>query len=103
VRGNPTLDSLKILTGETDERLLLTLLSLSKERLINHLYPYHPEVTDLPGRYGGKQVEIAVYLYSKMGAEGQTAHSENGISRSYESADIPDSMLRDIVPLVKVI
>ena len=37
----------------------------------------------------GKQIEIAVYLYNKQGAEGQTAHSENGISRTYESADVP--------------
>ena len=48
----------------------------------------------------GKQIEIAVYLYNKQGAEGQTAHSENGISRTYESADVPESMLRGIAPFV---
>jgi len=44
------------------------------------------------------QLEIATYLLNKRGAEGQTAHSENGISRSYESADVPSSMLNQIVP-----
>jgi hypothetical protein len=35
-----------------------------------------------------------------MGAEGQTAHSENGINRTYEAADVSPSILRKIVPLV---
>ena len=39
-----------------------------------------------------------MYLLNKRGAEGQTAHSENGISRSYEDGDVPPTLLRDIVP-----
>ena len=32
-------------------------------------------------------------LYSKQGAEGRTAHSENGISRTYEASDVSPSLL----------
>jgi len=96
------LQTLKLLTGATDSEdgLLLALLSLAKGKILERLYPYDHSKETLPTRYVGKQIEIAVYLYSKQGAEGQTAHSENGISRTYESADVPESMLRGIAPFV---
>jgi hypothetical protein len=58
---------------------------------------------EVPRRYGYLQCEIAAYLLNKRGAEGQTGHSENGISRSYESADVPESMLSEVIPFCKVI
>jgi hypothetical protein len=96
------LQTLKLLTGATDSEddLLLALLSLAEGKILERLYPYDHSKETLPTRYVGKQIEIAVYLYNKQGAEGQTAHSENGISRTYESADVPESMLRGIVPFV---
>ena len=54
-------------------------------------------------RYDTLQCEIAAYMLNKRGAEGQTSHSENGISRSYENADIPSSMLKVVTPHVGVI
>jgi hypothetical protein len=96
------LQTLKLLTGATDSEddLLLALLSLAEGKILERLYPYDHSKETLPTRYVGKQIEIAVYLYNKQGAEGQTAHSENGISRTYESADVPESMLRGITPFV---
>lgn len=47
------------------------------------------------------QIKIAVELYNKRGAEGETAHGENGISRSYEKADVSSSLLGQITPMVK--
>ena len=96
------LQTLKLLTGATDpeDDLLLALLSLAEGKILERLYPYDHSKETLPTRYVGKQIEIAVYLYNKQGAEGQTVHSENGISRTYESADVPESMLRGIAPFV---
>lgn len=96
------LQTLKLLTGATDSEdgLLLALLSLAEGKILERLYPYDHSKETLPARYVGKQIEIAVYLYNKQGAEGQITHSENGISRTYESADVPESMLRGIVPFV---
>ena len=37
-------------------------------------------------------------MEGKRGAEGQTQHSENGITRQYENADIPSSMLKSLTP-----
>jgi hypothetical protein len=96
------LQTLKTLIGvdDSEDDLLLALLSLAEGKILERLYPYDHSKETLPTRYVGKQIEIAVYLYNKQGAEGQTAHSENGISRTYESADVPESMLRGIAPFV---
>jgi hypothetical protein len=48
------------------------------------------------------QCEIAAYLLNKRGAEGQTSHTENGITRNYGGADVPESMLSSIIPRVGV-
>ena len=39
-------------------------------------------------------------IESKVGAEGETSHSENGISRSYESAYISSNIFSGIFPYV---
>lgn len=101
------LEQLKTLLGKqgdnSEDDLLLMLLTLSAQRIIEKAYPYNDSITEVPQRYKTKQVEIAVYLYNKQGAEGQIAHSENNVSRTYESADIPEGLLRGITPYVGVI
>lgn len=86
----------------TDE-ILLTYLNISGQKIINKAYPYDNTVTVVPTRYEMLQCEIAAYLLNKRGAEGEISHSENGISRSYENADVPNSMLDVITPFCGVI
>lgn len=93
---------LSALTGETDDNILLTFLDIAAEKILEKCYPYRHDKSDVPARYHSTQLEIAVYLLNKRGAEGETSHSENGINRSYESASVPDSMLKGIVPFVSV-
>jgi len=52
-------------------------------------------------KYLTVQIKIAIELYNKRGAEGETGHSENGISRSYEKSDISQSTLGLITPIAK--
>lgn len=52
-------------------------------------------------KYLNTQTKMAIEMFNKRGAEGQTSHSENGISRSYEKADISPSLLASITPVVK--
>ena len=95
---------LKAMVGESDtEEVLLAYLNIAGRKVINRAYPYGTEETEVPSRYDFLQCEIAAYLLNKRGAEGQTAHSENGISRSYESADVPESLLGAITPMVGVL
>lgn len=49
-------------------------------------------------QYLNVQISIAIELYNKMGAEGQTSHGENGINRSYESGDVSKAVLSRITP-----
>ena len=88
--------------GEWTDDVLLSYLAIAGRKILSRAYPYDDTVTEIPRRYGYLQCEIATYLLNKRGAEGQTAHSENGVSRSYGSADVPESMLREIVPHVGV-
>lgn len=52
-------------------------------------------------QYLNVQILMAIDLYNKRGAEGQTSHGENGISRSYESAGISPSLLAMVTPYVR--
>lgn len=99
------LEKLKTLLGLTDDTenaLLLIYLNIARSKLLDRLFPYDSEKA-LPKRYELKQVEIAAYLYNKHGAEGETSHNENGVSRSYESADVPESLMRGVTPFVGVL
>lgn len=90
---------LSVMTGETDEAVLSTYLAVSADKVLRRMYPYGaPPGATVPGQYDLIQVQIAAYLINKRGAEGETSHSENGISRSYEDGDVPPTLLREIVP-----
>lgn len=88
--------------GDWSDDVLISYLAIAGRKIINRAYPYDDTVVDVPRRYGYLQCDIAAYLLNKRGAEGQTAHSENGVNRSYESADVPESMLSEVVPHVGV-
>jgi hypothetical protein len=95
---------LKAMVGESDtDGVLLAYLDIACDKILNRAYPYGTDDTEVPKRYEFLQCEIAAYLLNKRGAEGQTSHSENGISRSYESADVPESLIGAVTPMVGVI
>lgn len=96
------LTMLKSMTEETDNDVLSTYLTLAKGVVLSRAYPYSEEDT-VPAKYDTVHVEIAAYMLNKRGAEGETAHSENGVSRSYEDGDIPPTLLRRILPMSGVI
>ena len=81
--------------------LLSYLLEQAEGILLNKRYPFGaPEGATVPTAYEHIHLRIAVELFSKMGAEGQTAHSENGVSRTYEAADVSPSLLKQIIPVI---
>lgn len=54
---------------------------------------------DLP-QFESVAVDLSVYDYNKMGAEGESTHNENGTYRSY---DTRQSVLRQILPVTRVV
>lgn len=98
---------LRVMVGGSDapdwsDEILLTYLTIAGQKIINRAYPYEDTVEIVPKRYGTLQCEIAAYLLNKRGAEGEITHSENGISRTYEKADVPESLIGQVVPFVGV-
>ena len=83
-----------------DVRVLSQMITLAEGIVLNRRYPFGiPEGAKVPTQYEHIQLQVALELFSKMGAEGQTAHSENGINRTYESAGVSNSLLKRIVPV----
>lgn len=57
--------------------------------------PFDPKYEDLI-------IPLSLTAFAKIGADGETVHSENGITRHYTSGgDYPIELLREIVPLIK--
>lgn len=86
-----------------DERLadLCALyLPIAKDAVVSRLFPFHPEKgwADVPERHHGATCVIACYLVNRRGAEGEKSHSENGVSRTYESGGIPESYFKGMLP-----
>lgn len=53
-------------------------------------------------KYEDMIIPLALTAFAKIGAEGQSSHSENGIIRNYTSGgDYPKDMLDEIIPLIK--
>ena len=84
-------------SGDTDE-VLSYYLDFAGKKILARAYPFGTSETEVPVKYETVQVEIAAYMLNKRGAEGQISHSENGISRTFETGDIPASLMKLIIP-----
>lgn len=56
---------------------------------------------DVEFEYNQIQLLIAIELFNKRGAEGEIAHNELGISRTYAAGDISPTLLSKITPYVR--
>lgn len=84
--------------NDDDDTVISTYLEFAGQEIIRKAYPYENNITTVPPKYEHLQIEIAVFLLNKRGAEGQITHSENGIQRQYETGGIPKSLLSSITP-----
>ena len=92
------LDTLKLILGNpvASDALLQYYLDSASDLICELRY------TDvMEAKYSNVQLQIAVEMYNKAGAEGQTGHNENGIARSYEVGDVSPSLLSKITPVVR--
>lgn len=85
------------LTSNNEDELLKDFLDTAKDEIMARRYPFGDFPDGLDIRYANLQIEIAMVMYNKQGAEGQKSHSENGVRRSYEDYGY---LLADVVPLV---
>lgn len=75
-------------------------VQIAKDAVTARLYPFEPyaDYGSVPEKFHSRTAEIACYLINKQGAEGETTHTENGVSRTYGAANIPASYFVGIVP-----
>jgi hypothetical protein len=87
------------LAPDTDtDAVLDNVLADAEALVLNRMYPFgYPDGTVVPARYERIQIQLAAELYSRRGAEGQTGHSENGITRNWPATS---ALLQHVLPHV---
>lgn len=96
-------ERLKLRLPEASDTDIAELLDSTASIINGRRYPFGEMPTEIETRYLDLQLRMAVELFNKRGAEGQTAHSENGVSRSYSAAWVSPELLDEIVPKAEVI
>lgn len=94
------LERLKKVVDEQDESVLVLYLDIAKSKILEKLYPLATDRSEyqMPDFYSVKQIMIAMYLYNCKGLYGLTSHTEQGVTDTFASADIPPELTADIVP-----
>ena len=75
----------KMLGEDVEQSIFEIYLHLAIEKILNHRFPYGTSLVDVEPRYEHDLIELAIALYNLRGVEGQTSHSENGITRHYRT------------------
>ena len=98
------LERLKIrITENVTDIELEDILESAKAVILSRRFPFGEQPEEIENKYKDLQIRIAVEMFNKRGAEGETAHSENGISRSYASANVSEDLLKEITPKAGVV
>lgn len=96
-------EKLKARLPEANEAEIQILIESTTAIINNNRYPFGEIPEEIEPRYNDLQLRMAVELYSKAGAEGETSHSENGVSRTYSAAWVSPELLGEIVPKAEVL
>lgn len=95
------MDSLEQLTKlrrrlpDATDAELNAVLDDAEDAILSRRFPFSEAPTMLEDKYKGLQIRIAVVLYNKIGAEGESSHNELGVNRKYESLDV---LLKEVTP-----
>lgn len=67
----------------------------------NTLYPFSQQTPPdtLPDRYSSWIARAALEMISKIGGEGETEHSENGVTRYYSAGTVSKELLAELTPI----
>ena len=88
---------------DATDTLLEIYLEDAEMAILNRIYPFGvPEDAEMPSRYESIQCKLAQRYFLRRGAEGEIAHNENGVNRTYDSVDDED-LFKTIVPIAKAI
>ncbi len=86
------------------DALCAVYLSEAKSDILRRLYRAFGEVPEdaaMPPMYDFLQCKLASRRFLKRGGQGEMSHNENGVNRSYYSADDED-LLKEVMPYARV-
>ena len=88
---------------QATDSLVTVFLADANDTILNRIYPFGipSEITEVPDRYVSFQCRLAQRYFLRRGAEGEIAHDENGVNRTYQSVNDED-ILRNIIQVAKV-
>lgn len=91
--------------GDADSALVSAYLKVARSAILERRNPFASGGLDelWEPRFDTLQCEMAAEMFARRGAEGETAHSENGISRTYGSASVSRHLLQRVTPRGKVV
>ncbi len=96
-------ERLKAATNEPNDAVLEDCAAQAKAAILARRYPFQEWPEELESRYLDLQYRCALAIYQKRGGQYEISHGENGVQRSYASEDIPESLLRQVTPLVRTV
>lgn len=91
---------------DSEDELLTIYLTVAGKEIVSWRYSYAPEQEDereVPGEYDMTQVFAVIAGHSQGGAENQTSHSENGISRTFKYEDMIAYIRSHVIPYAKIL
>jgi hypothetical protein len=107
------LTMLKQISGVDPDELpsdetLLAYLTLAEKEILSWIYRAYPsgipeEECALPCEYDSIQIMAVIVGWNQSGAEGQTSHAENGISRQFAYSDMANYIHRNVPSKVYVL
>ena len=94
----------KALTDETDDTVISAFLTFAGKALYRYGDPYHTMSEEyFLALYPDAVVEAAAYKLNKRGWDHEKRHVENGVTREFETGDLPASILNRITPICGVV
>lgn len=86
--------------SDADDALITVYLEDAKAAMLRRRYPFGiPDGADITDEM--LQVKLASRYYLRRGGDGEKAHNENGINRTYGTVNDED-LLMEITPFAKV-
>lgn len=93
--------------SELTDEMVTVYLTKAESSIRNRMYPFNlpkdeegEEIPfEVPAKYEVIQCELACEYILRRGGEGEISHSENGINRTYESANA-EHLLREVMQVI---
>lgn len=95
----------KLVGEDADPSVLALYLNIAKSKILERLYPIADKDRDqyeLPAFYDMMQIQIAQYYYNNAGTYGLMSHTEQGVTDTFASADIPPEFTKYILPYASI-